>query len=1792
VVYGREQFVREVAERYYPWQIISFAQIGRKLSFQGSCFWCGFLPSQLLTERLFKKPFGLEASFCYEKRRRWARADDITSTSMIPKFLSSILLWTSSALLSTAQREILAIEFNQDDQADFEVWPSALSGGTSSANFTTDSALTSGTTTVVLTASSSFGVPANRGSGDGNPPGYSYQRLYEDLLIALSPTGFLTLDFSGLNPNEVYEFTLYAWDPGASDDSDKVWTVASGTGDPVSASVNFQDPLVDNQSFAMVFEIETTSTGTFQVRNTVGLSQSAINGFKLSTSAVDPDQPPLIISPPAAVWDGGEEIVIEVEVSGAEPLSFQWSLEGVPIANATMQSLTLNSAEWDRGAKYTIRVSNARGFVDSEPAEITINIPEFPTREELTYEPLGPTSRRTGITLSEIHYHPAQRRDGRELEFIEFYNSQPWPEDISGWRFSGDISFLFPDGTSVPGLGYLVVARVPGDVEAEYGVSGVAGPWLDNLPNDGGRIRLRKPSGAIVQEVNYNDRDPWPLAADGAGSSLTLARASYGEDDERAWEASFQIGGSPGAADPVPSGDQDHVFVASVLNNSDFPLEDYLELGNAAPFAVDLSGCLLSDARDSPALFDIPSGTMIPAGGTLRFNESMLGFALGADGDAVYLRSADGSRVLDAVVVPAGATDVPFVRLRGDALLRPAVRPTVVINELMFHPPTRAEDDEWIEIYNDGLLSRDLGGWAFTDGIGFVFPEGTEIKAGGFLVIAKDRAKTLANHPGLNPALVLGDYAGSLSDGGEQVILSRLEDGLLVVEDELTYQDSDRWHRFADGRGASLERRDPGGESSDGANWADSDESAKSEWTTVEFTGTLAHGNPSAPANQVQLFLLGPGEALVDEVEVVPEGGANVLSNGGFESGTSGWFFQGNQRRSQLETGEGFTGSNSLRLISTRRGDPGPNRARAPLTTTLASGSRATLRARVRWLAGHPEFLMRFRGNWLEATARLNVPDNLGTPGAVNSRGVANVGPKITEMSHRPLLPNAGDEISVYAHVADPDGLQVVALQYRRDPSATVTGLVMNDEGIGADLTANDGIFSAVIPGQDTGDLVAFKVLAQDQELEISSFPPEGEGLVRVGDPEDRPPFASYRMWITEASLNEWDGQPFRSNDPFPITFVSNGARAIYGAGAYYGGNKDSNSFPTTGTVSYDVTLPAGDEFLGVDKLTLDHPVRDATNQREQLMHWFADQLRLPTLHRRDVYLYMNGIRRRTIYHDAEQPDGVLANSHFPGDEGELFKTSNDNETSDSGTRVRPFVRNVVDVFEADGVIRPARYRWTTGKRARGSRTRLDETSIIELMERADDTGPDYKERLAEVIDMENWMRTWALIDLASFWDAFGNTNWKNTYLYKPDGGKWVQFTWDFDVGLGVVNDPTNQALFPASVDGNLRRMYETPSFIRSYWRAMEESLGGFFSGAAVTPILEAKRAAYAEAGLNFTSPFSPSGAYNLPVTTWIDRRSAFIQPQLNGVNERFSVAAPADGSSTAEQIVTLSGAAPVSAAIIEVNGIPLDPEWTTVGNWNAPFALQSGANVLLVRALGSDGNEINSEVLTVTYTGVGTWPGLVINEWMASNQSALVDPADGRFDDWIELYNPGLLAADLTGWFLSDDPAEPFKFQIPAGFEVPAGGFLTVWADDETVQNDLLLRPDLHLPFKLGTGGESLLLSAPDGTLIDRVDFGRQSPDKTMGRLGDDVFALASPSPGTTNGAEAINPEASFTTDGAVLTFSVVSEPGFLYVGEISTDLVNWEPFGEENLAEGSTVTFTDPVGENCRFYRFRRTP
>jgi hypothetical protein len=70
---------------------------------------------------------------------------------------------------------------------------------------------------------------------------------------------------------------------------------------------------------------------------------------------------------------------------------------------------------------------------------------------------------------------------------------------------------------------------------------------------------------------------------------------------------------------------------------------------------------------------------------------------------------------------------------------------------------------------------------------------------------------------------------------------------------------------------------------------------------------------------------------------------------------------------------------------------------------------------------------------------------------------------------------------------------------------------------------------------------------------------------------------------------------------------------------------------------------------------------------------------------------------------------------------------------------------------------------------------------------------------------------------------------------------------------------------------------------------------------------------------------------------------------------------------------------------------------------------------------------------------------GVVINEIMPLNGTTLTD-MDGDFSDWIELYNAGGLAADLSGYGLTDDMTMPFKWVFPSVTMLPHD-FLLVFA-------------------------------------------------------------------------------------------------------------------------------------------------
>ena len=111
------------------------------------------------------------------------------------------------------------------------------------------------------------------------------------------------------------------------------------------------------------------------------------------------------------------------------------------------------------------------------------------------------------------------------------------------------------------------------------------------------------------------------------------------------------------------------------------------------------------------------------------------------------------------------------------------------------------------------------------------------------------------------------------------------------------------------------------------------------------------------------------------------------------------------------------------------------------------------------------------------------------------------------------------------------------------------------------------------------------------------------------------------------------------------------------------------------------------------------------------------------------------------------------------------------------------------------------------------------------------------------------------------------------------------------------------------------------------------------------------------------------------------------------------------------------------------------------------------------------------------------------ISEFMASNQDTL-DDEDGDSSDWIELFNSGDSPVDLDGWFLSDDPAQLTKWQIP-DVTLDGGQFLLIFASDKNRTDPAA---ELHTNFKLSSSGDYIALVRADGTTIEH-DWGPAYP-------------------------------------------------------------------------------------------------
>ena len=173
--------------------------------------------------------------------------------------------------------------------------------------------------------------------------------------------------------------------------------------------------------------------------------------------------------------------------------------------------------------------------------------------------------------------------------------------------------------------------------------------------------------------------------------------------------------------------------------------------------------------------------------------------------------------------------------------------------------------------------------------------------------------------------------------------------------------------------------------------------------------------------------------------------------------------------------------------------------------------------------------------------------------------------------------------------------------------------------------------------------------------------------------------------------------------------------------------------------------------------------------------------------------------------------------------------------------------------------------------------------------------------------------------------------------------------------------------------------------------------------------------------------------------------------------------------------------------------------------------------------------------------------PELYINEFQASNISSVRNPYSGAYTDWFEIYNAGTTGVEIRGFYLTDDPQEPLKWQVAFDSVLHAGEYMVFWADDIDAYN--------HTNFKLGRGGEFIGIYDDQGNVIDSLSYGYQEDDLSYGRILNDLetwafFDIVTPG--------YANPDIYLTgkTEGPM--FSI---PGGFYSGSQSVQLFTADP-------------------------------
>ncbi len=148
----------------------------------------------------------------------------------------------------------------------------------------------------------------------------------------------------------------------------------------------------------------------------------------------------------------------------------------------------------------------------------------------------------------------------------------------------------------------------------------------------------------------------------------------------------------------------------------------------------------------------------------------------------------------------------------------------------------------------------------------------------------------------------------------------------------------------------------------------------------------------------------------------------------------------------------------------------------------------------------------------------------------------------------------------------------------------------------------------------------------------------------------------------------------------------------------------------------------------------------------------------------------------------------------------------------------------------------------------------------------------------------------------------------------------------------------------------------------------------------------------------------------------------------------------------------------------------------------------------------------------------------IYINEFITENLTSIYD-TDGDLFEWVELFHSGEEPINLKGYWLSDDPENPFKWRFP-DITVKPEEYLVVFASGKA--RSVPDKNNLHTSFGLNDRDDILVFTTPDAKIIEEVTIPSMIDDVSYGLVPgsrEEWLYYPTPTPGRENTTQGFEP-------------------------------------------------------------------